>query len=339
MITHGHEMWIGLRPRPGLRFWLAETGNAGAMSEVRRATVIALVASLFVLSAKFAAFLLTDSVALLSDAAESLVNVAAAATLIYVVRLARRPADYEHPYGHAKAEYLSGALEGSLILVAAGVILATAAPRLFAPAPLQSVSTGLLVVGMATAVNGVTAWYLRGVAGGKNSPALAAASRHLLTDVWTSAGILAAIVVVQTTGLTILDPVIAMLVGLHIMREGWSVTTGAVSSLLDVRLPESEEDALMQVLQDDAYVLGFHRLRSRRSGFDRFVEVDIFVNPELDVLEAHEIASQLELRISRVLPNLTATLHIEPFLEGERDTTQTPRDEFEEAGIPPTKRP
>ncbi|MEX2540345.1 MAG: cation diffusion facilitator family transporter [Trueperaceae bacterium] len=309
------------------------------MSQVRRATVTALAASVIVLAAKFAAFVLTDSVALLSDAAESLVNVAAAATLIYVVRLARRPADYEHPYGHAKAEYLSGALEGSLILVSAGVILATAAPRLFAPAPLQSVTTGLLVVGLATAMNAVTAWYLRRVSGSRNSPALAAASRHLVTDVWTSAGILAAVAVVQATGLTILDPLIAILVGLHIMREGWSVTTGAVSSLLDVRLPESEEESLMQVLQEAPSVLGFHRLRSRQSGFDRFVEVDIFVNPELDVLEAHEIASQLELRISRVLPNLTATLHIEPFLEGERDTTQTPRDEFEEGSAPPSRRP
>jgi cation diffusion facilitator family transporter len=302
------------------------------MFDPRPATLLALAASLVVLAAKFIAFLLTDSVALLSDAAESLVNVAAASLVIYAVRLARRPADYEHPYGHTKAEYLSGALEGSLILVAAGVILATAVPRLLAPSPLESVRTGLLVVALATVVNGAVAMHLRRTIARHGSPALEATSRHLLTDVWTSLGVLAGVAVVQATGIVVLDPIIAILVGLHVMRAGWSVTAASVSSLLDVRLPESEENALMRVLDEEPRVLGFHRLRSRRAGFARFVEVDIFVDPRLDVRAAHDIAARLEGRIARLLPDMTATLHIEPFVEGERDTTLTPRQEFEESG-------
>jgi cation diffusion facilitator family transporter len=301
------------------------------MTETRPATLIVLAASLVVLAAKFTAFLLTGSVALLSDAAESLVNIASASMLIYAVRVARRPADYEHPYGHAKAENLSGALEGSLILVAAGVILATAGPRLLAPSPLESVPTGLLVVALATAVNAATAWYLRTVISRRSSPALNAATRHLLTDVWTSLAVLVGVVLVQLTGVLVLDPLIALLVGLHVLREGWSVTASSISSLLDVRLPESEENALMRVLQEEPRVLGFHRLRSRQAGFARFVEVDIFVDPRLDVLAAHDIASRLEQRIGGLLPDLTATLHIEPYLEGMRDTTLTPRQEYEEA--------
>ena len=300
------------------------------MSLVRRASLIALAASLLVLAIKLGAFFVTDSVAFLSDGAESLVNVAAAATVIYAVRLARRPPDYEHPYGHAKAEYLSGALEGSLILVAAGVILATAAPRLLAPPQLESVPAGVLMVVIASLVNAATAWYLRRVTTRHHSPALEATTRHLITDIWTSLGVVISVALVALTGIAVLDPVIGVLVGLHIMREGWSVTTGAVSSLLDIRLPEAEEASLMEVLQEEPEVLGFHRLRSRRSGINRFLEVDIFVDPNLDVREAHDIATALEERIAALLPNLTATLHIEPYLEGTRDVTLTPRDEFEQ---------
>ncbi|HEX7004620.1 MAG TPA: cation diffusion facilitator family transporter [Trueperaceae bacterium] len=299
------------------------------MTIIRRATLVTLAASLLVLATKLAAFMLTGSVALLSDGAESLVNVAAAAAVIYAVRLARRPPDYEHPYGHAKAEYISGALEGSLILVAAGVILATAAPRLLEPPRLESVRVGVLMVAAASVVNAATAWYLRRVTRRHHSPALEATSRHLITDLWTSVGVVLSVVLVDLTGLALLDPVIALLVGLHIMREGWSVTAGAMSSLLDIRLPEEEEGALMEILQQEPEVLGFHRLRSRRSGINRFLEVDIFVDPRLDVRDAHDIATALEDRIAEVLPNLTATLHIEPYLEGKRDVTLTPREEFE----------
>lgn len=295
---------------------------------VRRATLVSLAASLLVLAMKVVAYLLTGSVALLSDAAESVVNVAAAVATLYAVRAARRPPDYEHPYGHAKAEYLSAALEGTLILVAAGLILATAGQRLLDPHQIERIASGTIVAALAAIVNGGTALYLRRVGARIGSPALVSNARHLMTDVWTSVGVVAAVVLVSTSGWTILDPVIAILVGLNIVREGWSVLTGSLSSLLDERLPEGEERAVMEVLTGNEHVRGFHRLRSRRAGFLRFIEVDIFVDPHLDVMTAHEIATDLNHELEARLPNLTATIHVEPYLEGERDTTLTPEEEY-----------
>lgn len=294
----------------------------------RRATYLTLIVAIVVLGMKVAAYVVTGSIALLSDAAESVVNVAAAVAVLYAVQLAHRPADYEHPYGHAKAEYLSSALEGSMILVAAGLILAAASQRLFRPQPLEDVAVGVIVAVAATAVNGATAIALRRIGTRRESAALVSNSRHLMTDVWTSVGVVVAVALVSLTRWDVLDPIIAIVVGLNIVREGWSVLSGATSSLLDVRLPEGEEEAIMEALRNEGDVKGFHRLRSRRSGFQRFVEVDVFVDPTMDVQHAHEVASRVEDRIIARLPNLTSTVHVEPFVEGERDVTITPREEY-----------
>lgn len=292
------------------------------------ATLLTLAASVMVLGMKVVAYLLTGSVALLSDAFESVANLAAALAVLYSIRLARRPADYEHPYGHAKAEYLSAALEGSMILTAAGLILATAVQRLFAPVPLEQVVAGMSVALLATLVNGATALALKRIGRQHRSPALVSNSRHLMTDVWTSVGVIVGVGLVVVSGWEILDPLIAIVVGLNIVREGWSVLTESFSSLLDVRLPEEEENVILDLLEAESQVKGFHRLRSRSSGYRSFVEVDIFVDPRLDVMAAHEIAAGLENKIIGRLPNLTTTVHVEPFLEGERDTTRTPRQEY-----------
>jgi cation diffusion facilitator family transporter len=281
-----------------------------------------------VLAAKVLAFALTGSVALLSDAAESLVNVAAGVSVFLALRLAARPPDYEHPYGHAKAEELSSLLEGAMILVAAGAILAAAIPRLFAPTPLEASPLGLGVAAFATLLNAATAWRLRSWGHSLRSPALLANARHLMTDVWTSIGVIAAVVLVAWTGLLLLDPLLATAIGLHVLREGWRVLAQAFSSLLDARLPDAEEAIVIAALRAEGEVRGFHRLRSRRSGHRRFVEVDVFVAPSLDVGRAHAITARVEAEIARRLPDLTATLHVEPFVAGRRDTTLTPRQEF-----------
>lgn len=293
-----------------------------------RATYLTLAAALLVLATKLVAYLLTGSIALLSDAAESIVNVAAALAVLYAVRQARRPPDYLHPYGHAKAEYLSAALEGTMILLAAGFLLATAAPRLLDPPPLDNVTVGVAVAALAAASNGATAYYLRRVGSKAESVALISNSRHLLTDVWTSLGVIVAVILVAITGWAFLDPLVGIAVGLNIVREGWQVLTGSLSSLLDERLPEDEERVVMGVLEGHESVLGFHQLRSRRAGFRRFIEVDVFVEPRLDVIEAHDIATALKSELGELLPNLTVTIHVEPYMGGERDTTRTPREEF-----------
>ncbi len=304
----------------------------------RSAAALTLAAALVVFAGKVAAYLVTGSVALLSDAAESVANVAAAVAVVIAVRAARRPPDFEHPYGHGKAEYLSSALEGSMILIAAGAILTTAFQRLLDPQPLERVVAGLAVAAAATAINLFVAARLREVGVRHGSPALIANARHLMTDVWSSVGVLASVVVVAATGWTVVDPVVALLVGVHVVRVGWAVLTEAFSSLMDARLPGAEERAIMNVLNDDREVRGFHRLRSRRSGHARFVEVDVFVAPDLTVAEAHAIANRVEANVADRLDDVTVTVHVEPFVSGRRDVTLEPRDEYGGSGRPSWER-
>ncbi len=284
--------------------------------------------ALVVLLLKAAAYFLSGSVALLSDAAESLVNVAAALAVMISLRIAQQPPDYEHPYGHRKAEYLSSAFEGSLILVAAGAIIVSAGTRLFHPEPLEAPLIGVAVALLATLCNGFGALYLGRLARRTGSAALASNSRHIWTDVWTSVGVVLAVLLVSLTGWLRLDPIIAMLVGLNIVREGWRVLSDAFSDLLDARLPESEEGIILQVLNDTPQVEGYHRLRSRRSGTARFAEMDVFVDPAMTVGEAHDLISRLETRLQGPLPGLITTIHVEPLEVGIREGQRSPREEY-----------
>lgn len=302
------------------------------MNDPRQGARFSLVLALVVLALKAVAFTLTGSVALLSDAAESLVNVVAAVTVILAVRVALTPPDYRHPYGHHKAEYLSSAFEGVLILLAAGAIVLSAGQRLWDPQPLENPVAGTLVALAATLLNGGGALFVQRVAARSGSAALAANAQHLWTDVWTSLGVVLGVLLVTLTGWLVLDPLIALLVGLNIVRAGWGVLRSSFSNLLDARLPDDEEGIILEVLGAHPQVLGFHRLRSRRSGSGRFAEVDIFVSPEMSVGEAHELVNGLEARLQRRLPGLVSTVHIEPFVVGLREGARSPRDEF---GEPP----
>ena len=284
--------------------------------------------ALVVLALKGGAYLLSGSVALLSDAAESLVNVAAAVAVMVSLRVARTPPDYRHPYGHHKAEYLSSAFEGALILLAAAAILVTSGLRLVSPEPLEAPLLGVGVALVATLLNGGGAFFLHQLGSQTNSAALAANSRHLWTDVWTSLGVIAGVLLVALTGWLRLDPLLAMLVGLNIVREGWRVLAGSFSDLLDARLPEAEEKLILRVLDDHPQVLGYHRLRSRRSGTGRFAEVDVFVDPGMSVGRAHELVNALEATLQGALPGLISTVHVEPFEAGVREGPRPPRDEF-----------
>lgn len=284
--------------------------------------------ALLVLALKAGAYLLSGSVALLSDAAESLVNVAAALVLMISLRIARAPPDYQHPYGHHKAEYLSSAFEGALILVAAAAIVLTAVSRLISPEPLSAPGLALGVALLATFFNGGGALWLGRLARRRRSAALAANARHLWTDVWTSVGVIAGVALVALTGTLRLDPLLALLVGLNIVREGWGVLARSFSDLLDARLPEAEEKRILEVLDAAPQVRGYHRLRSRRSGTGRFAEVDVFVDPEMSVGAAHDLVSDLERALQEALPGLVSTVHIEPFEAGVREGPRPPREEF-----------
>lgn len=297
-------------------------------SSRNRMAYLSLGGAMFVLLLKFVAFFVTGSVALLSDAAESIVNVVAAFIVLVAMRIAQRPADYQHPYGHGKAEVVSSALEGGMILVASGMILLSSFPRLFNPADLNKPILGIVVAIIASLVNGGMAFLLQREAKRVHSEALAANANHLLTDVWTSLGVVIGVAAVVLTGWKILDPLIAILVALNIVRTGFRVINRSVSQLIDERLPEEEEKKILDVFDIHPKVLGYHRLRSRRAGFGRFAEVDIFVEPSLSVHDAHELVKTLEKDILTKLPNVVTTIHVEPFEKGRREGTIRPKEEF-----------
>ena len=293
-----------------------------------RAARLSLSVSIAVLGLKAAAWWATGSVSLLSDAAESLVNVVAAVTLIAALRWAALAPDLDHPYGHQKAEYLSSVFEAVLILVAAGGILVSALQRLGAPRDLENVGVGLAVAVVATVLNGALGAYLLRVGARTESAALAANGRHVLTDVWTSVGVLGGLVLVTATGWRVLDPLLAIVVAANVVREGVKVLTANVSKLLDERLPEREERVILDVLDAHHDVLGYHRLRTRRSGRARYAEVDVFVDPAMSVQAAHDVVVQVEDAVHAQLAELTTTLHVEPFVAGARDGAVRPEDEF-----------
>ncbi len=295
-----------------------------------RAARISLVGAAAVVALKLVAWRTTGSVSFLSDAAESLVNVASAITLIVAVRLSSRPADFDHRYGHQKAELLSSVFEGAMILVAAGAILWSAGQRLIRPEPLEQVGLGMLLIGVAAALNALLVAYLLREGRRHASPGLIANARHLRTDVWTSVGVVLGVGLVAFTGWERLDPLVAIIVAANIVREGVKVLTTNMSRLLDERLPEAEERVIMDALEAHPAVLGYHRLRTRAAGRARFAEVDLFVDPEISVREAHEVAAAIEERVHGQLDELTTTLHVEPYVEGVRDGSRRPRDEYPE---------
>lgn len=283
-----------------------------------------------ILALKFGAYLVTGSVGLLSDAAESVVNLVAAVVLLIAVGVSSTPPDYRHPYGHSKAEYLSSVVEAALIMLAALYIGYTAVQRLLNPEPLENVLTGVVLAGVAAAVNGGLALHLFRVAKESDSIALEANARHLLTDVWTSLGVILGVGLVALTGWTRVDPLIAIAVAANIVRTGVDVMSTSISRLLDERLPEDEETTIIAALERVPEVRGYHRLRTRRAGSARFAEVDLFVDQAMSVADAHEVARSVERSVRAALEGVEITVHIEPYVEGVRDTSRTPKEEFPE---------
>ena len=306
----------------------ASGGDAAAARGRARAARVSLVAAVGILFLKTAAWVLRGSVSRLSAAAESILNGRAAVTLCVARRRAARGPDLEHPYGHQKAEYLSSAFEASLILVAAGAIGVAALQRLWAPEPPENVGLGLLVAGAAAVGNGALALYLQRAGRRWRSAALAANARHVLTDVWTSVGVIAGVGLVAATGWLRLDPLVALVVAVQVGREGVRVLGTNLSRLMDERLPADEELVILEALRRHPRVLGFHRLRTRRSGRARFAEVDLFVDREMSVGDAHAVVAQVEDEVHARLSELTTTFHVEPFEEGRREGHVSPADEF-----------
>ena len=262
---------------------------------------------------KGAAYLLTDSVGLLSDALESSVNLIAAIVALIALSVAALPPDEEHAYGHFKAEYFSSGVEGALILVAAVTIIVTAVNRLRFPQPLMQLDAGLLALAAAAVVNWGVARILLKAGETHRSVVLQASGQHLMTDVWTSAAVIVGIGAIALTGWQPLDPIIAILIGIHIMVSGWQLVRGAVLGLMDTALPEEELAQITAVLQQTLPPnVSYHALRTRQSGRQRFVSVHIQVPGAWTVQEGHTLLEKVEQAVRQELAPITILTHLEP---------------------------
>lgn len=271
-------------------------------------------AAVATISLKSAAYLLTGSVGLLSDAIESLVNLAGALMALFMLAIAARPADESHVYGHSKAEYFASLVEGLLILSAAAWIIATALDRLIHPQELQDLGIGLVVSAAASLINLAVARVLMDQGRRQNSITLEADAHHLMTDVWTSVGVIGGVAVAGLTGWTVLDPALAIIVALNILWTGSQLIRRSVHGLMDAALPVHEQKLIEEVMRSHRKRgIHFHALRTRQAAARRFISVHILVPGEWTVHDAHHIAEDFEADIRAALGGVvTVFTHLEP---------------------------
>jgi cation diffusion facilitator family transporter len=281
--------------------------------ERRSPILLSILAAVVTLAMKMTAYLLTDSVSLLSDAAESLVNLTAAITALICLWYSARPVDSSHTYGHEKIEFFSSGLEGTLILVAAGGIFWYAVQRLLNLKELEKLELGALLSGAAAIINLIVARILIRVGRRTNSIILEADGQHLMTDVWTSFGVLAGLGLVALTGWVILDPILALLVAANIVWTAWDLLARSFNGLMDHALPDPEQRAVRAAIEALLKPgLHFHALRTRQAGARKFVDFHLLVPGQWSVKEAHEYTETIEEAVRQALSGAEVTVHIEP---------------------------
>lgn len=292
----------------------AASSSSSTPPSLRRYIFLSIGAALFTIALKGLAYYLTGSVGLLSDALESLVNLAAALLALILLTIAERPPDEDHAYGHTKAEYFSSAAEGALILMAAYSIGVTAIQRIFEPQPLENVGVGLLISILASAINFGVARILLQAGRRHNSITLEADAQHLMTDVCTSAGVVVGVVAVALSGWLILDPLIALAVAANIVWSGVQLMRRSALGLLDSAIPQQERNAIAEVFARYApQGVQFHSLRTRQAGQRRFVSVHVLVPGKWTVQRGHNMLEQIERDIRGALPGSTTIMtHLEP---------------------------
>lgn len=284
----------------------------------RTAARASIVIGLLVLGLKVVAYRLTGSVSLYSDALESVVNVAAAAVALVAVRVASRPPDENHPYGHTKAEYLSAVLEGALIVFAAVEIARAAWGRFHTPVALDGLDVGLTVSVGATLINGAWAAALVRTGRRHRSLALLADGRHLWADVVTTVGVLAGIGLAAVTGWWVLDPLLAVVVAVNVVVVGVRLLRESVAGLMDEAVPPDEMEAVKRaILGEMGDALEAHALRARHAGRHTFVEFHLVVPGETSVAASHALCDRLEAAIQQAVPESSVTIHVEPEHKGK----------------------
>jgi cation diffusion facilitator family transporter len=266
-----------------------------------------------ILALKFWAYWLTGSLGLYADALESIINVAAALTAYLGLRVAARPADHDHPYGHHKAEYFSAVIEGALIIVAAVVILRDAFDAYFAPKALDAPGLGLAINGVATVVNAAWAFALLRFARAMRSPALKADGQHVLADVFTSCGVLVGVGLVAATGWLVLDTVVAALVALNILWSGWGMVRDSVGGLMDQAAPADIVARVRALIATHGVgAIEAHDVRTRHAGQATFIDFHLVVPGAMTVEDSHCICDRLETALREDVPGAVITIHVEP---------------------------
>ncbi len=278
-----------------------------------RAALLSLMVGALVFALKYLAYHFTGSVALYSDALESIVNIVAAAAALIALRVAALPADPNHPYGHTKAEYFSAVLEGVLILFAAVTIFQEAYKGFLNPRELKDLNLGAIISLVASGLNGVLGTYLIRIGRAVRSPALTADGKHVMTDVVTSVGVLLGVLLAGMTGIQMLDPLLAMLVALNILWTGWQLMKESVGGLMDAA-PRAEllEQVRNMVGQYGEGALEAHDLRARHAGRITFIEFHLVVPGSMTVQEAHSICDRIEEALKETLHEVEINIHVEP---------------------------
>ena len=285
---------------------------------------LSIAVALATIALKTGAWWVSDSVSLLSDALESLVNLAGAMFALAMVTIAARPADDDHPYGHHKAEYFSSGFEGVLIFAAAGAIIWAAVQRLLNPQPLGAVGLGIVLSVISSAMNGALAWSMLRKARSARSMALEGDARHLFTDVWTSGGVVLGLLAVQATGWQWLDPVVAIAVALNIMREGGSLVWRSAGGLMDQSLTPEDRAEIDKVLEGFAHqTIRFDHVGTRRAGQRRFVDLHMHMPAAWSLGRAAALRASVEQALMSAVPGLRATIQLLPLdVEAHFDDTK-----------------
>ncbi len=281
----------------------SKTGAAGLS--------LAVVAGLVALKLVFAA--VTGSISILAQGLDSLLDVLAVVTALFAIRAAARPADEEHPFGHGKLEGVAANIQGILLFAAAGGIIYSATRRIISGEVIELAWAGAVVMLVSMLASIFLSRHLVRVARASSSLALEANARNITADVYTTAGVLAGLVIIYFTGLNIIDPIIALVVAAFIIRAGIDVLWKSFSELIDVRLPKVEEEAIkVSILEHGCQLIDFHDLRTRKAGSQRYVDLHLTMPRSISVEEAHRMCDHLEKDIKSRLPNVSVTIHVEP---------------------------
>ncbi|HEX2017374.1 MAG TPA: cation diffusion facilitator family transporter [Aurantimonas sp.] len=293
--------------------------RAGDATLVKRIAMASVAVAVVVLGIKYAAYHVTGSVALFSDAMESIVNVVAGLIALWAVTLSYKPADSDHPFGHTKAEYFSAVVEGVLIVVAALLILNEAWEAYLVPRILEAPMMGIAINAAATTINAGWALYLIRRGQERRSPALAADGRHIMADVVTSVGVIAGLLLATLTGWTILDPLMAALVAVNILREGYLVVTNSLSGLMDQAMNPVEEAQVRDLISANADgAIEVHDLKTRLAGRAMFIEFHMVVPEAMTVGAAHDICDRIEDALQDSFEGARVLIHVEPEAEAKQ---------------------